>query len=337
MADPVPTVHIIGAGAVGTILAAYFCAARVPTRLIVREKDLPALDQADEICIDRVNSQGCWAVPKPAISTEYHFNAGDVVLVTVKHRDLNAVVDSLHQCDMDSVILLPCLNGVGTAACLRRHFPRSEIAPLTIMFNAQLLEALHARLTTHPEVLVNSRNPAILNLLKRTQLDVHQAADESTAWGKLLINLANALCALTHTTFKDLLTQPDLRWCYAQVMDEAVRVLNGAKIRYKLSMPIPYPSYRRLILYGGPLPWWFARIKNGLAESSYPSMVADLEQGKTTEVNQLNGQIVDLATEHKLESPINQALVEMVTALHGSKSIDYLTPAALREKLNSVE
>lgn len=331
------TVHVIGGGAVGTILAAYFSAARRKTHLVVRDKDLEKMSLVDAMCIDRVTSQGCWSVPKPSITTSYDFVPGDMVIIAVKHRDLGEVLEKLHQCDaIDSLTLLPCLNGIGTAACLRRHFPRTEVAQLTIHFNAQLLEPLHARLTTHPEVLINSRNRQLLRLFKSTKLDVHQAHDESFAWGKLLINLANALCALTHTTFKDLLTNPDLRWCYVRVMDEAVCVLNGAGVRYKLPLPLPYAAYRKLILHGGPLPWWFARMKNGLTESAYPSMVADLETGKTTEVAQLNGQIVDLASEHQLQSPINHALVDWVSALHNQSVTQFMSPAALRKKLAAI-
>jgi len=43
---------------------------------------------------------------------------------------------------------------------------------------------------------------------------VKTAAGDESVWGKLLINLANAICALTRTTFKDLFLDPDLRRVY---------------------------------------------------------------------------------------------------------------------------
>ncbi len=331
-----PTIHVIGAGAVGTILAAHLAETRHNTRLIVRDKDVDRMAGVDCLRVDRVNAHGCLELPKPAISTQYEFEPGDVVLICVKHRDLDTVRQHLEASGVEELILVPCLNGVSAAACLRRHFPMAEVALLTIMFNAQLLEPLHARLTTKPEVLLNSHNKALFQLLSESGLVVKQAEDESVAWGKLLINLANALCALTHTTFKDVLSEPDMRTCFVRVLDEATSIMDKAGIDYDLPIALPYGAYRMLIQHGGPIPWWFARLKNGLTESAYPSMVADIECGKETEVAQINGQIVEMAKEHGLSAPVNALIVEMVTALHGEPQDYFLSPRALRERLDAV-
>ncbi len=331
-----PAIHVIGAGAVGTILAAHLAETRHSPRLIVREQDLDRMASVDCLRVDRVTAHGCLEVPKPAISTQYEFSPGDVVLICVKHRDLDSIRQRLEESGVEELILVPCLNGVSAAACLRRHFPKAEVALLTIMFNAQLLEPLHARLTTKPEVLLNSSNRMLFQLLSESGLVVKQAETESVAWGKLLINLANALCALTHTTFKDVLTEPDMRRCFVRVLDEATSIMDKAGIRYDLPIAMPYRVYRMFIQHGGPIPWWFARMKNGLTESAYPSMVADIECGKKTEVIQLNGQIVDMAKEHGLNAPVNGLIVEMVTALHGEPQDYFLSPRALRERIDAV-
>lgn len=152
-------------------------------------------------------------------------------------------------------------------------------------------------------------------------------------WGKLLINLANAVCALTHTTFRDLLTQPDLRKIFVAVLDEAVGLLERSHLPYQLPAPIPHRAYRQLLLRGGAIPWWFAKIKNGLQDGAYPSMVSDIEAGRPTEVAQLNGEIVRLAQHCGTHAPINAKLTELVTAMHGKLPPPYLTPSDLRSKL----
>jgi 2-dehydropantoate 2-reductase len=156
---------------------------------------------------------------------------------------------------------------------------------------------------------------------------------KGVAWGKLLINLANAICALTHTTFKDLLSHPRLRGIYAAVLDEAVATLERAEIRYQLPMPIPYRLYRRILLQGGPLPWWFAKARNGLQPGSYPSMVADIDQGRKTEVEQLNGEIVAVGTKLGIPTPINSRIVELVREIEGKKADRFWLPHELRQQL----
>src|SRR3546814_15082770 len=98
-------------------------------------------------------------------------------------------------------------------------------------------------------------------------------------------------------------------------------------------MPIPYALYRYLLAGGSSLPWHFARRRNGLRENAYPSMVADVERGKPTEVHELNGEIVRLAAAHGLSAPRNQALIEMTDAFAGHSPPPYWTAADLQRRL----
>src|SRR3546814_14833779 len=84
---------------------------------------------------------------------------------------------------------------------------------------------------------------------------------------------------------------------------------------------------------GSSLPWHFARRRNGLRENAYPSMVADVERGKPTEVHELNGEIVRLAAAHGLSAPRNQALIEMTDAFAGHSPPPYWTAADLQRRL----
>lgn len=89
------------------------------------------------------------------------------------------------------------------------------------------------------------------------------------------------------TTFEDLFTRAEMRRIYVAVLDEAVALLEQAGTPYQLPMPVSYRTYRWMLLHAGPLAWWIAKTKNGVRSGSYPSMVADVEKGRTTEVAQL--------------------------------------------------
>ncbi|MGH8764558.1 MAG: ketopantoate reductase C-terminal domain-containing protein [Burkholderiales bacterium] len=184
-------------------------------------------------------------------------------------------------------------------------------------------------------MIVGSDDPKLLGLFGDSDMAVKRAHGESAAWGKLLINLANAICALTHTTFEHLLTRQDLRDIYASVLDEAVATLERAEIRYQLPMPIPYRLYRLILKHGGPLPWWFAKARNGLQSGSFPSMVADVDQGRLTEVAQLNGEIVALGSKRGMPTPLNSRIVELVREMEGRKPERYLLPHELRNRLRA--
>ena len=195
-----------------------------------------------------------------------------------------------------------------------------------------LIDHMGARGRKKPLVIYGP-DAELARVLKGTGLQVQEARDESAVWGKLLINLANALCALTHASFEHLLRQPDMRRLFAAVLDEAVGVLDKAGIAYQLPMPIPYRRYRLLLLHGGPVTWWVARLRNGVRPGSYPSMVADVEQGRVTEVDQLNGEVVRLGQAHGLPTPVASRIVALVQAMNGQRPPRYLSAADLRREL----
>ncbi len=325
---------VVGAGAVGTILSAYLMAAkREPVKLYVRDKDLAALETVQDIRVEHAGSTFPPIVaPKPLLTRSLALDDVDFLFLCVKFPSLDPLLDQIGLVPPHCT-LVSTLNGVGALRRIRERFPQARIVPMSVMFNAQLLEPLHAQITTRPQVLVGSDDARLLGAFGNSGMRVSRVASESAAWGKLLINLANAICALTHTTFKDLLTDPDMRAIYVAVVDEAVRLLDTAGIAYKLPMPIPYAVYRALLAGRTPIPWWFAKLRNGLQDASYPSMVADLETGRQTEVGQLNGEIVCLGLEHRVPTPLNAKLVGLIQKLEGQSPPPHLTPAELRARL----
>lgn len=320
---------LVGAGAVGTILAAHVAAGRAqPLQLFVRPKDLAGMEGAAGLHVDYVApGQSPLLAGKPALATTLDLDGVDYLFICVKYPQLATLLDQLPPVPA-SCTLVSTLNGIGGLRLIRARLPQAQVAPMTVMFNGQLLAPLHARITTRAQVIVGSADARLLGCFGASGMQVKRATGESAAWGKILINLANALCAITHTTFKDLLTDPDLRAIYVGVLDEAVGLLERAGISYQLPMPMPYPLYRTILLRGGPLPWWFAKARNGLQEGAYPSMVADVEAGKGTEVVQLNGEIAALGS-----APINAAIVGLVQGLEGKKPPPYLRPRELRARL----
>ena len=324
---------VVGAGGVGTILCAHLTAARrEPAKLYVREKDVETLQTVQTLRVEHAGAGHPPIVaPKPQLTRSLALDDIDYLLLCVKFPQLDAVLDQLGDVPQRCSIV-STLNGVGALRRIRERYPDARTVPMTIMFNGQLLEPLHARITTRPQVLIGSDDERLLRAFG-TGMQVKRVAGESAAWGKLLINLANAICALTHTTFKDLLTHPDLRAIYVAVLDEAIRLLDAAGIDYRLPMPIPYGVYRALLGGRTPLPWWFAKLRNGLQEGSYPSMVADVDAGRPTEIGQLNGEIVCLGLEHKVPTPVNARIIGLIQKFEGQSPPPYLTPAALRQRL----
>lgn len=313
-----PPVLIIGAGAVGSTLAAFFSGAGIPVTLLVRPSTLPEYQAVTDLRLSDANGKHDQRHFRPAcIDTLVGNNPYQWVFMCCKQTELINVLNQVGANILPAATLVSCLNGTDAEGVIQQMLPDHQVESLTIMFNAQLRGRLQAHLTTKPIVEVGLKTSNLLPLLKLTGLSV-AVSSSAAVWGKLLINLNNALGALSHTTFKDMLCDPDLKVVYITLVDEAVEVYKAAGIKYTLPFPLPYSVYRQLILRGGPLPWYIAKLKNGLTEDAYPSMVADVLKGRETEIDSLNGKIVALGKRYDVTTPVNEKVVALVKALRGS-------------------
>ncbi len=322
---------LVGAGAVGITLASHLAAAGKPIKLYARDKDRAAFAQAGQLRLDRPRRAALTA-PLPALTPQLFDADTRYLLIATKFGALDALLSALRDAP-STLTVVSTLNGVRALPLIRERLPTLKATALTIMFNAQHTGTLHAQLTTKPAVILADGDAGLRALLAGTGLSVSHAKAEQACWGKLLINLANAIGALTQSTFRDLLSHPDLRAIFVAVLDEAVDRIEAAKIPYKLPMPLPWRGYRALLQHGGPLTWWLAQVKNGLDDGAYPSMVSDVRGGRRTEVRQLNGEIVSLGEKQGWPAPVNATLVQMVEALdlaHPAR----LTPSELRQRLS---
>lgn len=321
---------IVGAGAVGTILGAHLAAAGRELGLYTRPKDRARFDVIEHLRVDFPDQRPPLLAPRPRLVESLDLREVRQLLIGVKYPDLKVLLAQLPDPIPAHCTLVSTLNGVAPLRVLRDARPGARIVPMSVMMNSQLEAPLHARLTTRAEIVLGSQDRALLDVFRDIGITVKSAHGDEAVWGKLLINLANAICAATHTSFKDLFLDRDLRRVYVAVLDEATAALNASHTPWKLPLIVPYPVYRSLLLHGGVLPWWFAKYRNGVREGAYPSMVADVQAQRRTEVVQLNGEVVRLGKSAGLASPVNARLVDLIEA---SLKPPRLTPGELCEAL----
>jgi 2-dehydropantoate 2-reductase len=322
---------VVGAGAVGSVLAAHLAAAGRDVALYARPKDVARFSDIAQLRVEYADGRPALQAPRPRLVSTLELQQVTLMILGVKYPDLEALIDTLPDPLPPNCRVVSTLNGVAPLRLLRQKRPHATVLPMSVMMNAQLVAPLHARLTTRAEIVLGSEDPAALAPFRGIGIHLKTAQGDEAVWGKLLINLANAICALTRTTFKDLFTDPDLRRVYVAVLDEATAALDAAGLRWKLPLVLPYGAYRWALLHGGPLPWWFAKVRNGVGEGAYPSMVADVQAGRVTEVAQLNGEIVRLGASAGAATPINARIVALIEA---TREPPRLAARALREALH---
>ena len=206
-----------------------------------------------------------------------------------------------------------------------QHFRKSSEPECNISFRLRIRTGnslFHVRRPKQHAVLAH-----FLDAFALAGLPLEQHADmRAVLWGKLLLNLNNAINALSNQPLLRELAQRDYRRCLAMAQREALRLLTSAKIRPARLTPLPMRWVPALLTLPDALfQRLFSRMLtiDPLARSS---MLDDLDAGRRTEVDWLCGEVVRLAQSMQGSAPVNARLAELVHAAESGGRRDW--PAA---------
>ena len=316
MAQP-PQVAILGAGSVGCFIGGAWAAAGIPVTLIGR-----AAIGADiaEHGLTLTDHNGWRLRPAPGAfrftTRPADLRRADIIALCVKSNGTAAAAKEIGRHARKGATVISFQNGVSNLDVLQGALKaRFEIVQAMVPFNLAWLGQgrIHKGVAGD---LVAGDTPATRTLSAlagdgpaRLRLAADMAA---LAWGKLLINLNNAVNALSGRTLRDQLRQRDYRRVLAASMVEALDLLDAAGIVPAKVGPVPPRLLPHVI--GAPdflFNSIFLRAQkiDAVARSS---MYDDLAARRPTEIDYLNGEVVKLAARLGREAPVNSAILALV-------------------------
>ena len=154
---------------------------------------------------------------------------------------------------------------------------------------------------------------------------------DGVQWGKLLLNLNNALNALSGLPLRRQLSSRPWRQLFADQLTEALVAVRAEGIRPVSPTPIP-PAWMPPLLR---LPNFIFEPLLGRTMKIDPearsSMWEDLKHGRRTEIDYLQGVITDIAGRRGLQAPLSRRIVELIRqAEREAKGSPGLTPEQIR-------
>jgi 2-dehydropantoate 2-reductase len=246
----------------------------------------------------------------------------DLILVTVKSADSAAAASAIAEYAKPSALIVSLQNGVGNADTLRSLMPGRQVLAAMVPFNVVQTAGSRFHRASGGELMIETR-PALepwLALFRRAHLPLQQCEDfTAIQWGKLLLNLNNAVNALSGLALKSQLSQRAYRRCLALLIAEALDVLRAAGIRpARIARVGPQllPSILRLP------DALFKRVAATMLKidpEARSSMWQDLQAGRLTEVDYLNGAIVRLAESLARDAPANRRMTALIHAAEQGK------------------
>src|ERR1700712_2123046 len=325
-------IAVIGAGAVGGTLAALLDRAGHSVAVTARGENLAAI-KADGLRLD-----GGWG--EHVARVEAHETLAwigapepDLVILATKAQDAASALRANHEVIAEAPVLV-VQNGLGGLEVARSVLPESPLLGGLALFAASYLEPGRVTVTSPLPLVVGAAlgtSDPVLDAVVETlrgALPVEVTDDIVGAqWTKLLINHVNALPAITGRSVQEVIASPELRKVMTASMRETVRVARQLGIRFGRLQGV---NGRLLGAIGSaPLAWgaWFPRMLSGrMGDVPNPgSTLQSIRRGQLTEIDFLNGAVVDAAREGGLLAPVNRQIVELVHEVESSGA--FLTPA----------
>lgn len=311
-----PRIVIHGAGSIGCYIGGSWIAAGLDVTLLGREAVKREIEENGLTITETGRGRIALRPDEVRFSTNQKtLAAADIVVLGVKSMATPAAIKELARHARKEAIVISFQNGVSNFDLLEAALPKLTILRGTVPFNV-------ARLGNgrwHKGVagaLIAQDHPVIRALAARIGarpggLDLTSDM-AGIAWGKLLVNLNNAVNALSGKPLLEQLGDRDYRRVVAASQIEALGILKAAGIA--AARIGPFPPHLLPHIFGAP-DFLFRRLvlrrwKIDLAART--SMADDFAAGRATEIDQLNGELVRLARGIGRSAPVNERIVALV-------------------------
>ncbi len=308
-------IGVLGAGAIGTYVGAKLIAAGHDVVLVGR---LGAEIEANGIELtdytgghERIEASRVKYFASPDVLADR-----DAILVTVKSMATEEAARPLATIAKTPTTFVSFQNGVSNPARLRAVLPGHVVLAGMVPFNVARVGPGRFHNGTSGPLAIQKHDgaeSAIAAALRDAKFDVEVRADlDGVQWSKLLINLNNSVNALSGIPIKEQLLDREYRRIMAACVREGLAVVRAAGIRLaRVGRMIPAIAPFVLSLPDAV----FFRVAATMVKidpKARSSMLDDLDRGRATEVDYLNGEIVRLGEAHGIATPVNRKIIALV-------------------------
>ncbi|WP_441251897.1 ketopantoate reductase family protein [Tardiphaga sp. 71_E8_N1_1] len=295
-------IAIVGAGALGSFVGGRLAQAKMTVSLIDSNRERVEAINRDGLRIESDVATTTIAIPAFLASDAEGIYDALIVLTKGVHTDA-AIASCIHLIGPQTLVLT-FQNGLGNSEVLARHVGANRVAigmtnwAVDLKSDASVasvgsggIRIWHGDGHDDPRVqrLASTLNGAGLNCLADTNT-------LSAIWEKVAFNAAiNSVSAITSRTVGEIGDDSDARALVSDIAREVLRVATKKGIAVSI-----------------------AKVESMVAEafrshrSHKPSMLQDVIAGRQTEIEAINGAVVEEAERIGVKAPVTEALLRLV-------------------------
>jgi 2-dehydropantoate 2-reductase len=314
-------VLIVGVGALGGLIGARMQAANSQIWLAARNAESAARLRASGLQVTGVG--GPLSLDAPPVAALDEYTAGDsfdLIVLATKAQDAIDVAPRIKDLLSPDGVLLPIQNG---AVC--RMLDERLGGGLVLGGLSNLGASMHEpgvyeqRNAGHLLIgeLAGGLSARAVQIREWLGRGVHVRVTpniDGAVWSKLLLNCSvTTIGAIAGQTMREYVSAGDGRELFNRTYDEtlSVALTSGARPVRMIVDPIP-PGPHRLTSHVHDV--WVGQVLDGYGDIK-PSMLQDFERGRPTEIDYINGYVVQLGRKLGISTPMNARIVDTVHAI----------------------
>jgi 2-dehydropantoate 2-reductase len=301
---------VVGAGPVGCIVAAFLSRGGYEVTLcdVVPALLAPTLDPGIRLegaeNFQQKVARACELVDDLATYDP------EVIFITVKANALPLIASAIESYLKDDRYVVSWQNGIDTELELAKALGRGRVMRAVVNYGCGLIAPAHVRVPFHhPPHYIQELNPAaraaamgVAEVLTACGLGTeHTDQIVSMVWRKTVMNASmNPVCAMTGLTMSRAMNDPIVFQIVDALVKECIQVARANEINLGWDYYLQAMEYMRH------------------AGDHKPSMLMDVEAGRRTEIDYINGKFIEYARRAGMEAPFNRTMTAMVKGLESS-------------------
>lgn len=302
-------IAIIGAGAMGCLYGAYLSKNNEVIMIDSYEPQVDAINQHGITVLEPDGKEYEYKNVKAYKSGDYRDDV-DLVIIFVKSTfTKEALVANRHIFSGKNTIVMTLQNGAGNDKQIQRYVVKENIVIGTSKHNSVNLGAGKIRHSGAGTTTIGSNSNSTKNLelvsklLSEVNIETEVTADiQRIIWSKLFVNLSiNTFTAITRSPICSMIDN-SYAWDFAEKMIcEAINVAeaDGTKFSYREVLNQVHETCEKV-------------------GTGYSSMSQDVMNCRLTEIDAINGAIVQQAKLYNVPVPYNSLIVDLIHAIEGS-------------------
>lgn len=269
--------------------------------------------------IDKINENGLkmtdekedWYVKVDARTSVEGMGPVDLVIVLVKSFATKEAVSQLKETNVigENTLVMSLQNGLGNEETIAEVVGEANVISGKTYVGGRLLSpgyvsaGVKGKYTYIGELTgeITDRIQAVCDEFNKAGL-LCEVSDniKGLIWDKLLINVAaGALCGITRLPYVPLYEEEYIKETAVAAIQEGIDVAKAAGVKLKSEDP-EYP--------------WYA-ASEGLPETFKTSILQSLELKRPTEIDFINGSVVEWGKKFGIPTPVNRTLVTCVKGI----------------------